>query len=224
MIIRSGLIKNHDSVDFGEFSKHWKDVHGPLARIVPRMRAYSQNHIRKTLASGEQFGFHRVDGISQLRLDSPAGMAAAMDSPEQHACMVDIQGFLSAATILFQEEGKLNQFGHATNGIKLMCLLRGDDGALAQLLDLLSKLLSATGGSFRLNRIINRNFRVDSTVPAGEQMIGGVLEVFLAGDVTGESFNEAAGIGYSTGIDVIGAYEVSEYVVLPLQEETKARH
>jgi len=224
VIIRSGLIKNHDSVDFREFSKHWKEVHGPLARIVPRMRAYSQNHIRKTLASGEPFGFHRVDGISQLRFDSPADMAAAMDSPEQHACIVDIQGFLSAVTILIEEEGKLHQFGHATtNGIKLMYLLRGGNGAVAQLLDALSKLLSATSGSFRLNRIINRAFRVDSTVPAGDQMIDGVLEIFLADHVTGESFNEAAAIQYSPGIDVIGAYEVSEYVVLPLQEETEVR-
>lgn len=219
MIIRSGLIKNHDSVDFGDFSKHWKDVHGPLARIVPRMRAYSQNHIRKTLTSGEPFGFHRVDGISQLRFDSPADMAAAMDSSEQHACIVDIKGFLSAVTILIQEEGKLSQFGHATtNGIKLMYLLRGSDEALARLLDALSKVLSATGGSFRLNRIINRDFRVDPTVPAGEQMIDGVLEVFLAGDVTAESFNEAAEIECSPGVDVTGAYEVSEHVVLPLQE------
>jgi uncharacterized protein (TIGR02118 family) len=221
MIIRSGLIKNHDTVDFGEFSNHWKDVHGPLARIVPRMRAYTQNHIRKTLAVGEQFGFHRVDGISQLRFDTLADMAAGMDSPEQRACIVDIQGFLSGVTILIQEEGKLNQFGDSTsNGIKLMYLLRGDDGPLAQLLGALSKVLSASGGSFRLNRIINRDFRVDSTVPAGDQMIDGVLEVYLAGDVTGENFIEAAAIESSPGIDVIGAYEVSEYVVLPLQEET----
>ena len=48
-----------------------------------------------------------------------------------------------------------------------------------------------------------------------------VLEVFLVDDVTGENFNEAAAIEFSTGIDVIGAYEVSEYVVLPLQEETR---
>jgi len=148
-------------------------------------------------------------------------MATGMDSPEQHACIVDIQGFLSDVTILIQEEGKLNQIGHsASNGIKLMYLLRGDDGALTQLLDALSKVLSATGGSFRLNRIINRDFRVDSTVPAGNQMVDGVLEVFLAGDVTGENFNEA--IEFSPSIDVIGAYEVSEYVVLPLQEETRA--
>ena len=223
MIIRSGLIKNQDSVDFGEFSKHWKDVHGPLARIVPRMRAYTQNHIRKTLA-GEQLGFHRVDGISQLRFDTLADMAASMDSPEQRACIVDIQGFLSDVTILIQEEGKLNQFGDSTsNGTKLMYLLRGGDGALAQLLDALSKVLSAASGSFRLNRIINRDFRVDSTVPAGDQVIDGVLEVYLAGDVTGENFNEAAALDTSPGIYVIGAYEVSEYLVLPLQEETTAR-
>ena len=224
MIIRSGLIKNRDSVDFGEFSKHWKDVHGPLARIVPRMRAYSQNHIRRTLASGEPFGFHRVDGISQLRFDSLADMAAAMESPEQHACIVDIQSFLSDATILIQEEGKLNSCGHASpDGIKLMYLLRGDDAALAQVLDGLSKLKSASGGSFRLNRIINRDFRVDPTVPAGDQMIDGMLEVFLADDVTCGRFKETGAVEYSPGIDVIGAYEVSEYVVLPLQEETKTR-
>jgi hypothetical protein len=84
-------------------------------------------------------------------------------------------------------------------------------------------VLSAASGSFRLNRIINRDFRVDPTVPAGDQMIDGVLEVYLAGDVTGENFNEAAAIDTSPGIDVVGAYEVSEYVVLPLQGETTAR-
>jgi uncharacterized protein (TIGR02118 family) len=223
VIIRSGLIKNHDTVDFGEFSKHWKDVHGPLARIVPRMRAYSQNHIKKTLASGEQFGFHRVDGISQLRFDTVADMAASMDSPEQHACIVDIQGFLSDVTILIQEEGELNQIGHSTpNGIKLMYLLRGNDAALTQLLDALPKVLSPASGSFRLNRITNRDFRVASTVPAGNQMLDGVLEVFLAGDATAESFNKAAAIESAPGIDAIGAYDVNEYVVLSLQEENKA--
>ena len=74
------------------------------------------------------------------------------------------------------------------------------------------------GGSFRLNRVINRDFRVDSTVPAGAQVIDAVLEIVLAAEMTPESFNEAASIDKSFGIDVIGAYEVSEYVVLPLRE------
>ena len=219
MIIRSGLIKNHDTVDFAEFSEHWKEVHGPLARIVPRMRAYSQNHNKKTLVSGERHGFHRVDGISQLRFDTLADMAAAMESPEQRACVVDIQGFLSRATILIQEEGELNQFGvPAIKENKLMYLLRGK--ALSQLIDALSKVLSASGGSFRLNRIINRDFRVDATVPSGDQMIDGVLEVFLTADASGENFHEVAAIESSPNIDVIGAYVVSEYVVLPLKAGT----
>jgi uncharacterized protein (TIGR02118 family) len=223
VIIRSGLIKNRDDVDFGEFSRHWRDVHGPLARTVPRMRAYSQNHIKNTLARGEQFGFHRVDGISQLRFDTVADMTAGMDSPEQRACIVDIQGFLSDATILIQEEGKLCRIGHsAPNGIKLMYLLRGSDAALTQLLGVLPEVMPATGGSFRLNRVIDRDFRVDATVPAGNQIVDGVLEIFLAGDATGESSNEAAAVASRPGIDVIGAYEVSEYVMLPLQEETTA--
>ena len=75
-----------------------------------------------------------------------------------------------------------------------MYLLRGNDAALTQLLDALPNVLSATGGSFRLNRVIDRNFRVDSTVPASNQMVDGVLEVFLAGDATGENFNKTAAI------------------------------
>ena len=51
-------------------------------------------------------------------------------------------------------------------------------------------------------------------------MVDGVLEVFLADDVTAENFDEVAAIESSPGIDVIGAYEVNEYVVLPLQEGT----
>jgi len=215
VIIRSGLIKNHDNVDFEEFSKHWRDVHGPLARIVPRMRAYSQNHIRKTLTSSGRFGFHRVDGISQLRFDSLADMAAAMDSPEQRACVVDIQGFVSSATILIQEEGKL--YGNlARHETKLMYLVRNGNG-IAPLLDAVSKSLSSLGGSFRFNQVINRDFRVDSTVAAGDQMIDGVLEVFLPDRMASERFNDTQAIERSH-IDVIGAYEVTEYIVLRLQE------
>jgi uncharacterized protein (TIGR02118 family) len=219
MIIRSGLIKKNDTVDFAEFSRHWKEVHGPLARIVPLMRAYSQNHIKRTLASGVQYGFHRVDGISQLRFETVADMAVGMDSPEQQACVVDIRGFLSGVTILIQEEGGLKQFGHATsNGRKFMYLVRGHGGALDRLEGALSEVLAAAGGSFRLNRIINRDFRVDASVPTGAQVIDAVLELFLAGEVTGESLHETASIEKSGGVNVIGAYEVSEYVVLPLQQ------
>jgi uncharacterized protein (TIGR02118 family) len=215
MIIRSGLIKRNDTVDFEEFSSHWKDVHGPLARIVPLMRAYSQNHIRETLLSGERFGFHRVDGISQLRFDTIVDMAVGMESPEQHACVVDIRSFLSDVTILIQEEGKLNKFGDSgCDEHKLMYLLQGGSDALRQLGVALSEILSSVGGCYRLNRIVNRDFRVDSTVPTGAQVIDAILEVFLAGKGIGGRFIEAASLENLIGVLVIGAYEVSEHVVL----------
>jgi EthD domain len=44
MIIRAGLIKNRDGVDHKTFAEHWLGVHGPLARQVPGMTAYTQNH------------------------------------------------------------------------------------------------------------------------------------------------------------------------------------
>ena len=34
MIIRSGLIRNRDDIDFASFSEHWRYVHGPLALRV----------------------------------------------------------------------------------------------------------------------------------------------------------------------------------------------
>jgi uncharacterized protein (TIGR02118 family) len=217
MIIRSGLIKNKDTVDFDEFTKHWRDVHGPLARIVPRMRAYSQNHIKRTILDSEKCGLHRVDGISQLRFDTVADMAVGMESPEQHACIVDIRGFLSDVTILIQEEGELKGLGHsAAGGRKLMYLIKGHDGALEKLQEALTEILASIGGSFRINRIINRAFRVDTTVPAGVQVIDAVLEIFLSGKA-GQAFNETASMEKSAGVRVVGAYEVGEHVVLPLQ-------
>jgi hypothetical protein len=66
MIIRSGLIRKRDDVDFTQFSEHWRRVHGPLALQVAAMRAYRQNHILARRPSPQAARLHRVDGISQL--------------------------------------------------------------------------------------------------------------------------------------------------------------
>jgi len=93
MIIRSGLIRNREGVSKETFDQHWREVHGPLARVVPAMRAYAQNHVLARLAAGSQ-KLHGIDGISQLWFDDVAAMSQAMASPEQAACVEDIKGFL----------------------------------------------------------------------------------------------------------------------------------
>ena len=100
MIIRSGLIRNRDGVDFAAFSEHWRRVHGPLALRVEAMRAYRQNHILARLPARQGDRLHRVDGISQLWFDNVESMRVAMELAEQRACIEDIREFLSDVTIL----------------------------------------------------------------------------------------------------------------------------
>ena len=111
MIIRTGLIKNRDGVGEEAFADHWLNVHGPLARQVPGMTAYSQNHIVERYPPIETPELHRVDGLSQLYFPDVPTMAEAMETPEQRACVEDIKGFLSEVTIVIQRRGECRASG-----------------------------------------------------------------------------------------------------------------
>ncbi len=81
MIIRSGLIRNRDGVDFAAFSEHWRHVHGPLALRVEAMRAYRRNHILTRLPAPQGDGLHRVDGISNSGLTTSSRCASQWSPP-----------------------------------------------------------------------------------------------------------------------------------------------
>src|SRR4051812_5937947 len=110
MIIRSGLIRNREDVSQQAFDRHWREVHGPLARAVPDMRAYAQNHVVSRLFRASR-RLHRIDGISQLWFDDVRAMREAMASAEQAACVEDIKGFLQEVTIVIQSPGNRIEFG-----------------------------------------------------------------------------------------------------------------
>ena len=132
MIIRTGLIKNRDGVGEEAFAGHWLNVHGPLARQVPGMTAYSQNHIVERYPPIETPELHRVDGLSQLYFPDVPTMAKAMEGPEQRACVEDIKGFLSEVTIVIQRRGEFVNLGeHSSRSLdaKLMAVLVGDPQA-----------------------------------------------------------------------------------------------
>ena len=105
MLIRSGLIKNFDSVDTDAFSRHWREVHGPIASRLPNLRGYVQNHVVDRGEALNSDVIHRIDGISQLWFDDVDSMAAAFVSPEQDACVADISGFLEKVTLAIQDPG-----------------------------------------------------------------------------------------------------------------------
>jgi uncharacterized protein (TIGR02118 family) len=214
MIIRSGLIRNRDGVDFAAFSEHWRHVHGPLALRVDAMRAYRQNHILARLPSPQGDKLHPVDGISQLWFDDVESMRMAMESAEQRACVEDIRGFLSDVTILVQQEGEARQHGDANQlSVKFIYLLSGLEAALRPMTERLFADLAARADSvaLRINPVVDRGFSVDPTVPAGRQVIDAVLEIWLP-----EGANDAGAqqvLPDHRAIAVVGAFQVDELIL-----------
>jgi len=214
MIIRSGLIRNCDGIDFAAFSRHWRQVHGPLALRVEAMRAYRQNHIVARLPAPQGDRLHRVDGISQLWFDDIESMRVAMASPEQQACIEDIRGFLSDVTILIQQEGTLRRHGDAGGlPVKFIFLLAGSDAAIQAVAETLFADLAAGAddAAIRVNPVVDRNFSVDPTVSAGGQVIDAVLEVWLP-EGTGDAIAQRVLIE-SPQIGLVGAFQVDEAIL-----------
>ena len=214
MIIRSGLIRNRDGVDFAAFSEHWRRVHGPLALRVEAMRAYRQNHILARLPAREGDRLHRVDGISQLWFDNVESMRVAMESDEQRACIEDIREFLSDVTILIQQESERRLHGNVDRlPVKFIHLLAGQEAAMKNLEDRLFADLAASfaNAALRVNRIVDRGFSVDSTVSADGQVIDAVLELWLP-----QGTHHAVAqrlLSQSLDIGIIGAFRVDELIL-----------
>lgn len=214
MIIRSGLIRNRDGIDFSAFSEHWRHVHGPLALRVEAMRAYRQNHILARLPAREGDRLHRVDGISQLWFDNVESMRVAMESAEQRACIEDIRGFLSDVTILIQQEGERRQHGDVDRlPVKFVYLLAGPEAAMKTMENRLFASLAAnySDAMLRVNPIVDRGFSVDPAVAAGGQVIDSVLEIWLP-EGTREGVVQRI-LSESTDLGIIGAFRVEEIIL-----------
>jgi uncharacterized protein (TIGR02118 family) len=214
MIIRSGLIRNRDGINFAAFSEHWRQVHGPLALRVEAMRAYQQNHILARLPAREGDRLHRVDGISQLWFDNIESMRVAMESAEQRACIEDIRGFLSDVTILIQQEGERRQHGNDDRlPVKFIYLVAASEGAMKTMEDRFFADLAASfaNAALRVNPIVDRGFSVDPTVSAGGQFIDAVLELWLP---QGTQDAVVQGIlSESPDLGIIGAFRVDELIL-----------
>ncbi len=218
MIIRSGLIRKRDDVDFTQFSEHWRHVHGPLALQVAAMRAYRQNHILARRPSPPAARLHRVDGISQLWFDDIDSMRVAMDSAEQRACVDDLRLFLDGVTIVVQQEGDTRQKSNTSYlPAKFVYLLGGPDATLKALDEKLFAALAALWKSMvlRINRFINEDHWADPAVPSGHQVVDAVLEVWLPEGANDDAVQSA--LADTIEIVVIGAFQVDEVILKDLK-------
>jgi len=72
-----------------QFRRHLREVHAPLARNLPGLRNYVQNHVVDD-PKRESPGW---DAIVELYFEDWAAMEAAWDSPQGAASDADLAGF-----------------------------------------------------------------------------------------------------------------------------------
>lgn len=216
MILRSGLIQSRDGVSEDAFAAHWLGVHGPLARKVPFLRGYRQNHIVERLPVADHPGLHRIDGISELNFDDIRTMARGMESPEQQACIDDIKGFLSAVTLMImQPEQALDGPEHAGDA-KLMTVLFGDPAAHASHVAEMKRRAKAAGARRAThNPVIDKGHVVDANVAAGEQVAVALGEFWFP---TADGLHAAVDKGLIEGgeglLSPLAAFVVAEHRLL----------
>ena len=85
MIVRMGLLEKRPDIDTNEFRKRWRDGHGPVAKKLPGLRHYHQNHVVDRAQRGITYtrGGLDFDGFSELWFDDMPSMRAAFANEGQ---------------------------------------------------------------------------------------------------------------------------------------------
>lgn len=106
-IYRCGLFNRRAGLTDEAFRQHWIHVHGPLAKKLPGLGTYRQNHIVERLFEAVDSPLQTIDGISQLSFDTVSDMVRSDASVEYAACKEDIPKFQGGITILVLESDEV---------------------------------------------------------------------------------------------------------------------
>ena len=105
MIKSLSLLTRRADFTHEQFVRHWREIHGPLARGIPGLRRYVQSHItgERTRPDIPQTDV-AVDGIAELWYDDAEAMARANASPEAKRLHADGALFIGAIRSFVIEE------------------------------------------------------------------------------------------------------------------------
>jgi uncharacterized protein (TIGR02118 family) len=81
-----------------EFSRYWKDVHGPIGARIPRLRRLVQNHRVTVLGDKYQPDY---DGMAELWFDDAKALLAARQSPQWKASVEDEANFIDHSRVAY---------------------------------------------------------------------------------------------------------------------------
>lgn len=120
MIYRCGVFNRRAGLSEAAFRDHWLNVHGPLAKKLPGLGTYRQNHIIERVHEASDSPLQAIDGISQLSFESVAHMEQSDASIEYTACKLDIPKFQGGITILVIESDEVIALGDSKHAGKLI--------------------------------------------------------------------------------------------------------
>jgi uncharacterized protein (TIGR02118 family) len=105
MIKRVTLLTRKAAMTREQFTRHWLDVHAPLAHAVPGLRRYVQSHIIEEYRRPDiPTTPVEVDGIAELWFENRAAMDRALASPEMAALHADGALFIGGNKTFVVEE------------------------------------------------------------------------------------------------------------------------
>lgn len=188
MIFRSGVFSKHEQLTDQQFATHWRETHGDLARKLPGLHSYVQNHIVERFYEATPFPGHAVNGISQLWFDDIGAMERAENSEAYDACKRDIPKFQGAITILVLDSVPVFGNEKASEGRpKLLWLSTTDqapeldrlrNGWLAHQKSITD---ASTKGACRMvqNFVVDRSHPVSAGVPQGQLALVTMTEMWF---------------------------------------------
>ncbi len=204
MIVRMGLLRRRPDISRDAFRRHWREVHGPLAKRMPGLVAYHQNHIvdDRQLGVDHARGSWDIDGISELWFDSAEAMEAAIASEAYRPVREDSSAFLAETRVVTVEQRTVKPFDGRPGAIKRMSILKRKPGITPEAFrhewfdvhgDLVKSFPTLLG--YRQNLILTRQADPDAggsyeTVPAD-----GIVEMWFADEAAlRASFADAAAV------------------------------
>ncbi|HXZ42334.1 MAG TPA: EthD domain-containing protein [Terriglobales bacterium] len=81
-----------------EFSRYWKDVHGPIGARIPYLRRLVQSH--RLTVPGDKYESD-YDGLAELWFDDTKALLAARQSPEWKASVEDEANFIDHSKVAY---------------------------------------------------------------------------------------------------------------------------
>ena len=105
MIKSLSLLTRKAGMTHEQFTRHWVEIHAPLALAVPGLRRYVQSHIveertRPDIPASDV----EIDGVAELWFDDREAMARALASPEARALHADGALFIGRIKTFTMEE------------------------------------------------------------------------------------------------------------------------